>query len=76
MNNLIKTTFVFAAGAAVGAAVALLLAPKSGEQLRSQIVDLANDAQKRVQDYCEQLKQDLTQANTPAQAPVETEHPA
>ena len=34
MKSLIKTTILFAAGAAVGAAVALLLHPKTSEQTR------------------------------------------
>ena len=34
MKDLIKTTIVFAAGAAVGAAVAMLLTPKTGEEIQ------------------------------------------
>ena len=54
-----KKLFIFAAGAAVGAAVALLLAPKSGEEMREELKDLAQDATKRAQDYCAQVKKDL-----------------
>lgn len=57
-----KRFFIFAAGAAVGAAVALLLAPKSGEEMREELKDLAQDATKRAQDYCEQVKKDLEEA--------------
>lgn len=57
-----KRLFIFAAGAAVGAAVALLLAPKSGEELREDLKDLAQDATKRAHDYCEQVKKDLDDA--------------
>ena len=53
-----KRFFIFAAGAAVGAAVALLLAPKSGEEMREELKDLAQDATKREQDYCAQVKKD------------------
>lgn len=54
-----KKLFIFAAGAALGAAVALLLAPKSGEETREDLKDLAQDATKRAHDYCEQVKKDL-----------------
>ena len=57
-----KRFFIFAAGAAVGAAVALLLAPKSGEEMREELKDLAQDATKRAQDYCTQVKKDLEAA--------------
>lgn len=57
-----KKLFIFAAGAAVGAAVALLLAPKSGEEMREELKGLAQDATKRAQDYCAQVKKDLEAA--------------
>lgn len=57
-----KKLFIFAAGAAVGAAVALLLAPKSGEEMREELKNLAQDATKRAQDYCAQVKKDLEAA--------------
>ena len=57
-----KKLFIFAAGAAVGAAVALLLAPKSGEEMHEELKDLAQDATKRAQDYCAQVKKDLEAA--------------
>lgn len=57
-----KKLFIFAAGAAVGAAVALLLAPKSGKEMREELKDLAQDATKRAHDYCEQVKKDLEEA--------------
>ena len=60
--TIMKKLFIFAAGAAVGAAVALLLAPKSGEALREDLKDLAQDATKRAQDYCAQVKKDLEEA--------------
>lgn len=73
MKDLIKTTIVFAAGAAVGAAVAMLLTPKTGEDIRTQLRDLAEDAKKRAQDYCEQVKKDLTEAQAPAAQPANEE---
>ena len=40
MNNLIKGGLLFLGGAAVGATVALLLAPKTGDETRKQLSDL------------------------------------
>jgi gas vesicle protein len=76
MSNLGKGAALFVGGAIVGAAVALLLAPKSGEEIRQQMADYADEAKKRMQDYCEQLKQDLAEANTPekpADEPIKEE---
>ena len=78
MKDLLKTTFVFAAGAAVGAAVAALLTPKTGEEIRNQIKDLAEEAKGQVQDfaenvktraqkYCEQVKQNPAESNAVAE---------
>ena len=41
----------FLAGAAVGAGVALLFAPKTGKELRDQISDLAEDAVDKIKEY-------------------------
>ncbi len=41
----------FLAGAAVGAGVALLIAPKTGEELREKIKGLADDAIDKIKDY-------------------------
>lgn len=57
MKDLIKTTFVFAAGAVAGAAVALLLAPQTGKEAREQLKELANDVKERAQNFCEQVKE-------------------
>lgn len=43
MANLGKVLAAFAGGAVLGAAAALLLAPKSGEEIRRQIADLARE---------------------------------
>ena len=75
MNNLFKGAALFIGGALAGATAALLLSPKTGEEVREQIKDLADDAKKRVQDYCEQLKQDLSEANAAAGAPQAGKQP-
>lgn len=41
----------FLAGAAVGAGVALLVAPKTGEELRDRIRNMADDAIDKIKDY-------------------------
>jgi gas vesicle protein len=46
--------FVF--GTVVGAAIALMLAPKSGEELREDLSDRANDLSDRVNDSIERGK--------------------
>lgn len=59
MKDLIKATVLFAAGAAVGAAAALLLTNKTGEEMRKEIKDLASEAKHRAQDYCAQVKEQV-----------------
>ena len=62
MKDIIKSAFVFAAGAAVGAAVVLLLAPETGKEARENLKDLAKDAKERAPDFCEQVKQKVDAA--------------
>jgi len=67
MKDLFKGAALFLGGAIVGATAALLLSPKTGEEIRKDIVDLAEEAKKRAQDYCEQVKQNLAEANAAAE---------
>lgn len=46
----------FILGGLIGAAVALLVAPKSGRQTREQIKDMAQDAKERAEDYYDQAR--------------------
>ncbi len=48
--------FSFFLGGLVGASIALLVAPKAGEETRKMIKELAEDAKKRAEDYLEQTK--------------------
>jgi len=41
----------FMAGAAIGAGLALLFAPKSGSEMRETIADLAEDAMGKIKEY-------------------------
>jgi gas vesicle protein len=56
-NLEVKNVVWFLAGAATGAAVALLYAPASGERTRRRIVRTAED----VQEYLEDLGEDLVE---------------
>lgn len=62
MSNIVKGAALFISGAIVGAAAALLLAPKKGEEMRKDLSDLAAEAKKQAQDYYEQVKKDLAEA--------------
>lgn len=49
----------FLAGAAVGAGVALLVAPKSGEELRGKIKNLADDAIDKIKEYTSEAQEKI-----------------
>ena len=51
--RLSKGLALFVGGAIVGAAAALLLTPKKGEEVRQELADLAAEAKKRAHQYCE-----------------------
>ena len=68
MNDLFKGAALFLGGAIVGAAAALLLAPKSGEELRQDLAGMAEDVKKRTQEYCEQVKQEVEKKVAKVQA--------
>ena len=68
MNDLFKGMALFLGGAIVGAAAALLLAPKSGEELRQDLAGMAEDVKKRTQEYCEQEKQEVEKKVAKVQA--------
>ncbi|MCX8021863.1 MAG: YtxH domain-containing protein [Syntrophorhabdaceae bacterium] len=46
----------FFIGGIIGAGIALLVAPKSGEETRKQIKEIAEDAKKKMEHYVEQVK--------------------
>jgi len=52
----------FVLGGLIGAAIALLVAPKSGRQTRAQIKDMAQDAKERAEGYYEQAKDRISTA--------------
>jgi len=67
-NLEVRNVVWFLAGAATGAAVALLYAPASGERTRRRIVRTAED----VQEYLEDLGEDLVEKGRGKQAADET----
>ena len=52
----------FLVGGLIGAAVALLVAPKSGRETRDQIKDLAQDAREKAEDYYDQARDKVSTA--------------
>lgn len=71
MSNLFKGAALFVGGALIGAAAALLLTPKTGEEVRKDLADLAEEAKKHAQDYCERVKKDLAEAEAAVEAAEE-----
>lgn len=57
--NLFKSSALLIGGALVGAAAALLFTTEKGAQVRQQMGELADEAKKRAQDYCEQVKNQM-----------------
>ena len=49
----------FIAGAAVGIGAALLLAPKTGEEMRGRIKDLADDAVDTIKEYATEAQEKI-----------------
>lgn len=56
-----STVFLsFMAGAAVGAGLALLAAPRTGKELREKIADLTDDAVTKIKDYASEAQSKIT----------------
>ena len=52
----------FVAGAAVGAGLALLYAPKSGSEMRETISDFAEDAVDKIKEYTKEAQEKIKSA--------------
>lgn len=50
------------AGAAVGAGLALLFAPKSGSEMRETLADLAEDAADKIKEYAKEAQEKIKTA--------------
>lgn len=55
-----KLFSIFLAGVGLGAAVAVIMTPKSGSQLRSEANELLSGGVKKVQDRIENTKAEIT----------------
>lgn len=49
----------FVAGAAIGAGLALLYAPKSGREMRENIADLTEDAVDKIKEYAKEAQEKI-----------------
>jgi gas vesicle protein len=52
----------FMAGAAIGAGLALLFAPKSGSEMRETIADFAEDAVDKIKEYTKEAQEKIKTA--------------
>jgi gas vesicle protein len=52
----------FVAGAAIGAGLALLYAPKSGTEMRETIADFAEDAVDKIKEYTKEAQEKIKTA--------------
>ncbi len=52
----------FVAGAAIGAGLALLYAPKSGREIREDIVDITEDAVDKIKEYAREAQEKIKTA--------------
>ncbi len=52
----------FVAGAAIGAGLALLYAPKSGSEMRENILDLTEDAVDKIKEYAKEAQEKIKTA--------------
>lgn len=52
----------FVAGAAIGAGMALLYAPKSGREMRENILDLTEDAVDKIKEYAKEAQEKIKTA--------------
>jgi gas vesicle protein len=52
----------FMAGAAIGAGLALLFAPKSGSEMRETIADFAEDAVDKIKEYSKEAQEKIKTA--------------
>lgn len=73
MNDSIKTTLAFIGGAAVGAAVGILLAPEKGSDTRKKILSRAKDLADDVTEAAKEKYNDLVSRKEELMAEAEEE---
>jgi gas vesicle protein len=59
-NNVLNLVLAFTIGGVVGAGVALLFAPQSGEKTRRKIREAVEDVREDIMDYADRLKEKIT----------------
>ena len=70
-NRMPATILPFAVGLGIGAAVALLFAPKAGEELRNDITEGVNDGVNHIRTTGKELKRKVQQLADTAQDQVD-----
>ena len=70
-NGMPGTVLPFAVGLGVGAAVALLFAPKAGEELRSDITEGVNDGVNQIRSTGKELKRKVQRLANAAEDQVD-----
>ena len=58
-NNAVGIITAFTLGGLVGAGLALLFAPQSGEKTRRKIIEVVEDAREEISDYADKIKAKL-----------------
>jgi len=61
-GNVCSVASSFLLGGLIGAAIGLLVAPKSGKEVRQQIRDMAGDVKGKAEDYYDQIREAVTSA--------------
>lgn len=59
LDRLMKGALLFTAGAAVGIAGAMWLMSDSGKQVRDELHDLVSQAQDKIQECCDKVKNEV-----------------
>lgn len=59
-NNISGLLVSFTVGGLIGAGLALLFAPQSGQKTRRKIVDAYEDAKENISDYADRIKSRLS----------------
>lgn len=66
-----STFFAFMLGAATGAGLALLMAPKAGHEVRGKIKELSSDAMSKSKEYAEMMQEKAKSAVAKGRSAVE-----
>lgn len=70
LDKLIKGALLLTTGAAIGAAGAMWLMSDNGKKAREELKDLASQAQDKLRECCEKVKQEVENAGKAAEEPA------